>query len=95
MKKIQIKNSGINPFLVNPIKATLNGKDITIIHCFSTANGIECSFDYVGGGGSGFVLLEYVEFMNTHEFDRFKSMVKMLSRWVDSKSCLEYGIEIK
>lgn len=95
MKTVKVRSSGLNPFLINPIKAFLNNEDTEISHCLATDKGIVCILEIQGKSSQA--LLEEVEFLNTHEFDRFKTMLKTYAKqgnYLRSSDCLEYGIKV-
>lgn len=75
--KAKIRNSGINPFIVNGVKAVLNNEDIEIMHCTNNNGVLSVGFEYSNRKYS-MTKLENVEFLNEHEYSRFETMLKML-----------------
>ena len=59
---IKVRNSGVNPFLVNPIKAVLNGEDVGISHALSTGDGLHLGINYKDGK-YGMVHIDAVELL--------------------------------
>ncbi len=90
MKTIKIRNSGVNPFLVNPIKAVLKGEDVGITHCVGSGimDDLRVGFEFADGKYS-MTELENVEFLNEHEFMRFHALLAMLNLKEDYS--LKYG----
>lgn len=89
---MKIRNSGINPFLVNPVKAVMNNEDVGISHAYSTIDGIWVNIEYKDGK-SGNSHIDNVEFLNKHEFERFKMMCKMLSkRYISDRDMKKLGL---
>lgn len=88
---IKVRNSGINPFLVNPIKAVLNGEDVGISHALSTGDGLQLGINYKDGK-YGMVHIDAIELLNKHELERFKMMLKMLGkRYVSEQDLKIFG----
>lgn len=96
MKQIQIRNSGVNPFLVNPVKAVFNSEDVGISHCVGHADGILCIIELKDGKSSQ-ANLEDVQFLNKHEFERFEKLAKMLikMRYLKNSDCIKYGFSVE
>ena len=83
MRSVKVRNSGLNPFLINPIKAVVSNKDVGVSHVVVTDAGIMC-------------IIEDIEFLNKHEFDRFKTMLQgyVKSNRVSNEDCLKYGFSL-
>ena len=95
MKKVNVRNSAINPFLLNPIMAvTLNNQDININHAIATKDGIIVIFEVEGKSSQ--LELSNIEFLNQHEFERFQVMLKKLSirGYLKASDTEEYGFSI-
>ena len=76
---MRIRKTNINPFLMNPIKAIVRNEDCSITHCTETNRGLICVIECKDGKTSQADLND-VEFLNTHEFDRFKAMLQVLAQ---------------
>ena len=94
MRSVKVRNSGLNPFLINPIKAVVSNKDVGVSHVVVTDAGIMCIIEI--DGKSSQAMLEDIEFLNKHEFDRFKTMLQgyVKSNRVSNEDCLKYGFSL-
>lgn len=79
--KFKCRNSGVNPFLVNPIKAMVGPLAFNIDHALMTGQGLIVFGQYANetNAYTGLNMIDdEVELLNRHELMRFTHLLKML-----------------